>query len=212
MVVSKTKRCILFIVFIIIVVSLTAQEVQKRDALVLYRNRNYKEAIEVCQEEIRLNKNNVESYVVLCWSLVSNGQNIEAENWASRARDLAPYDHRVVEILAESKYYLGKNEEALSLFQEYITLVGENGGRIGDVYYFMGEIYVRLEKYNHADIAFSKSVHNEPLLDHWWSRLGYAQEMAKNYTLALESYNQALALNATQNDAQLGKNRMLDLL
>ena len=212
MVVSKTKRCILFIVFIIIVVSLTAQEVQKRDALVLYRNRNYKEAIEVCQEEIRLNKNNVESYVVLCWSLVSNGQNIEAENWASRARDLAPYDHRVVEILAESKYFLGKNQEALSLFQEYITLVGENGGRIGDVYYYMGEIYVRLEKYNHADISFSKAVRNEPLLDHWWARLGYAREMAKNYTLALEAYNQALALNSTQDDAKRGKSRVLDLL
>ena len=212
MIKKSVKKYIISIILVVCTLFLTAQEVQKRDALALYRAQNYKAAIEVCEEEIKLNQYNVESYVVLCWSLVSNGQNAEAENWATRARDIAPYDHRVVEVLAEAKYFLGKNEEALTLFQEYISLVGENGGRIGEVYYYMGEIYVRLEKYNHADIAFSKAVRNEPLLDHWWSRLGYAREMAQNYTLSLAAYDQALALNSTQDNAMRGRSRVLDLL
>ncbi len=185
---------------------------QRPDALLLYNTGRYAEAILACEQEIRDNPGNVESYVVMCWSLVKNGQNAEAENWASRARDLSPFDHRVVEILGESKYFLGKNEEALALFEEYVSLVGENGGRIGEVYYFMGEIYVRLEKYNHADISFSKAIRTEPLLDHWWTRLGYAREMAQNYDLSLQAYDQALVLNPSQDDARRGRNRVLELL
>ena len=210
---TKTvKKYFLTLILITSVITLNAQTPQKQDALALYRAEDYAAAIEVCEEEIRYNAYNVESYVVLCWSLVANGQNSEAENWATRAREIASYDHRIVEILAESKYFLGKNDEALALFREYISLVGENGGRIGEVYYYMGEIYVRLEKYNHADIAFSKAIHTEPLLDHWWARLGYAREMAQNYTLSLEAYDQALSLNSTQSNAQRGKERVLDLL
>lgn len=208
----NSKKYLTSIIILLVSFSVFAQEAQKRDALALYRAKNYNQAIEVCEEEIKLNPNNVESYVVLCWSLVNNRQNAEAENWATRARDIAPYDHRVVEILAEAKYFLGKNEEALELFQEYISLVGENGARIGEVYYYMGEIYVRLEKFNHADISFSKAVHNEPLIDHWWARLGYAREMAQNYTLSLEAYDQALALNSTQDDAKRGRSRVLESL
>ncbi len=203
---------LLFVLFACFFTGLSAQEQTRPDALVLYNSGRYAEAIAACEQEIAENPNNVEPYVVMCWSLVRNGQNSEAENWATRARDLSPYDHRVVEILGEAKYFLGKNQEALDLFQDYVSLVGENGGRIGEVYYFMGEIYIRLEKYNHADISFSKAVRNEPLYDHWWTRLGYAREMAKNYSLSLEAYEQALVLNSTQDDARRGYNRILELL
>ncbi len=203
---------VLLLLLLLTAFSLSAQEQEKPDALLLYNTGRYAEAIAACEQEITDNPNNVESYVVMCWSLVRNGQNSEAENWATRARDISPYDHRIVEILGEAKYFLGKNEEALDLFQEYVSLVGENGGRIGDVYYFMGEIYIRLEKYNHADISFSKAVRNEPLYDHWWTRLGYAREMAKSYTLSLSAYEQALVLNSTRDDARRGYNRVLELL
>ncbi len=213
-----TKKYAVFCIILLICAMFAVQaqvqtQAQTRpDALVLYNAGRYAESIAACEQEIAENPNNVEPYVVMCWSLVKNKQNSEAENWATRARDLSPYDHRVVEILGEAKYFLGKNEEALDLFQEYVSLVGENGGRIGDVYYFMGEIYIRLEKYNHADISFSKAVRNEPLYDHWWTRLGYAREMAKNYTLSLEAYEQALVLNSTRDDARRGYNRILELL
>ncbi len=208
----KCKKATIFILFLVLGTFYSFSQTPRPDALVLYNTGRYAEAIAACEQEIAENPGNVESYVVMCWSLVKNGQNSEAENWATRARELSPYDHRVVEILGESKYFLGKNEEALDLFEEYVSLVGENGGRIGDVYYFMGEIYIRLEKYNHADISFSKAVRNEPLYDHWWTRLGYAREMAQNYTLSLSAYEQALVLNSTQADARRGYNRILELL
>lgn len=178
------------------------------DALKLYIAGQYVEAIAVCQEEIRNDPSNIDSYVVLCWSLVRNKQYSEAEYWALQARQISRYDHRIVEILGEAKFYLGQNQEALALFQEYIALVGENGGRVGEAYYFMGEIYIRLEQYNHADIAFSKSVRNEPLYDYWWVRLGYAREMASNYKLSIIAYEQAIELNLGQADALRGRDRV----
>ncbi|MFI3258252.1 MAG: tetratricopeptide repeat protein [Spirochaetales bacterium] len=190
----------------------TQQTTQRPDALALYNAGRYAEAVAVCEQEIAENASNIESYVVMCWSLVRNGQYLEAENRATAAYDISPYDHRIVEIFGEAKYYLGKNEEALRLFENYVSLVGENGTRIGEVYYFMGEIYIRLEKYNHADIAFSKAVRNEPLYDRWWTRLGYAREMASNYSSALTAYEQALVLNTGQNDARMGRTRVLERL
>ena len=150
----------------------------------------------------------MDSYVVLCWSLIRNRQYSEAEYWGLQSRKLSKYDQRAVEVLGEAKYYLGKNQEALSLFQEYVSLVGEKGSRLGEAYYFMGEIYIRLARYNHADIAFSQAVRTEPLYDYWWTRLGYAREMAGNYTLSLAAYEKALQLHAGQADALRGRDRV----
>ena len=52
------------------------------------------------------------------------------------------------------------------------------GDRIGQVYYFMGETYIRLGQYNNADIALSTALYHIPSAARWWSRLGYAREGA----------------------------------
>lgn len=181
---------------------------EKKDALVLYRNGNYEEASAVCQQEIKDNPGNVDSYVVLCWALVANRQYSEASYWSVKGREVLKYDPRLVEVQAESEYYLGKNDEALAHFQEYISLVGSSGSRIGDAYSFMGEIYIREEKYNHADISFSQAVRMDPLRDAWWSRLGYAREMAGEYVSAANAYEKALTLNPSQEAAKAGKLRV----
>ena len=181
---------------------------QKPDALKLYSAGRYSEAVTVCEQEIKEKPDNVESYVVLCWSLVRNRQYSEAEYWALQGRKISRYDQRLVEILGEAKFYLGQNREALALFQEYISLVGEKGSRLGEAYYFMGEIYIRLARYNHADIAFSQAVRTEPLYDYWWTRLGYAREMAGSFALSAAAYEKALELNAGQADALRGRDRV----
>ena len=181
---------------------------QRPDALKLYSAGRYSEAITVCEQEIAEKPGNVESYVVLCWSLVRNRQYSEAEYWALQGRQLSRYDQRLVEVLGEAKYFLGQNREALALFQEYVSLVGEKGGRLGEAYYFMGEIYIRLARYNHADIALSQAVRTQSLYDYWWTRLGYAREMAGSYALALTAYEKALELNAGQADALRGRDRV----
>ncbi len=191
-------------------ISLFAQ--QRADALVLYRSGNYPEAIKICELEIQENPQNIDSYCVLCWSLVRNKQYAEAEQRATEAREVNSTDVRLIEIQAEAKFYLGKNTAAMELFQLYLANVPANGSRIGNAYYYMGEIYIRQGKYQHADISFTASVHTEPLVDYWWTRCGYAREMAGSYESALAAYNKALELKPSNADAQRGKERVSERL
>lgn len=179
----------------------------KPDALKLYNEGNYKEAILVCEDELSINPNNREAYVVLCWALISNKQYSEAEQRATEARSINAYDARLIEVLGEAKYFLGKNNEALNLFQRYISSVPENANRVGRVYYYMGEIYIKQTRYEHADISFSAAVRSEPTRDYWWTRLGYAREMTSDWRNAVLAYDRALSINASQYDATRGKLR-----
>jgi len=182
---------------------------QRADALVLYKNGRYAEAIEICEQEIKEDPSNVDSYCVLCWSLVRNKQYAEGEQRATEARKISPNDVRIIEIQAEAKYYLGKNNGALELFQLYLSTAPSNASRIENAYYYCGEIYVRQAKYQHADMAFTAAVRIYPTSELWWTRCGYAREMAGSYDSALEAYNKALELSPSREDALNGKNRIL---
>lgn len=201
------KRNILILFLLFLAFSSFAQN--RRDALVLYNSGNYKEAIEVCEEEIKNNPNGLDSYAVLCWSLVRNKEYARAEQRAYDGLKINNYDIRLIEILGEAQYYLGKITAALKQFQQYISLAPDRtGSRVGSSYYYMGEIYIRQSKFQHADISLSAAVRKEPLSDAWWTRLGYAREMAGNYYKSLEAYEEALKLNPTKEDASLGKERV----
>ncbi|WP_147614104.1 tetratricopeptide repeat protein [Treponema pectinovorum] len=199
-----------FAFFSIFLCSIFSQ--QRADALLLYRNGKYDEAIKICELEIAENPQNIDSYCVLCWSLVRNRQYAEAEQRTKEARAVNSTDVRLIEIQGEAKFYLGKNSEALELFQLYLANVPANGSRIGNAYYYMGEIYIRQAKYQHADIAFTAAVHTEPLVDYWWTRCAYAREMAGNYDTSLVAYDKALELKPSNEDAQRGKERVSERL
>ena len=183
-------------------------QTSKQDALVLYHNGNYRESVQVCEEELKENPNRVDSYVVMCWSLVKNKQYAEAEERALSGLEVSPYDLRLIEILGEAKYFLGKNTGAMEQFQKYVASAPESGARVGTAYYYMGEIFIRQARYQHADIAFSSAVKKEPMLDSWWVRLGYAREMAGNYYEAVNAYDEALRLNASSIEASRGRDRV----
>lgn len=212
----ETARCapksllksVLFVVVLAICNSITSFAQSKQDALVLYRNAHYAEAIEICEAEIAANPDRIDSYVVLCWSLVGNKQYSEAQVRALEGLKISAYDIRLIEILAEAYYKLGKNSAAMEQFQRYVSMASSSAPRIGVAYYYMGEIYIRLARYQHADIAFSMAVLKEPQLDRWWCRLGYAREMAKSYTKSIEAYNESLKLNPSNVDAERGKQRV----
>lgn len=206
----KKSKSLFILALLSILFSSALQAQQRQDALQLYRDGNFQEAILVCEREIEEKPNNMDSYAVLCWSLVRNKQYSEAELWANKALKIAPYDQRIIEILAEAQYFLGKNAESLYLFQEYISLVPSNGSRVGDAYFYMAEIFVRQGKFNHADIAFSQAVQIEPLKDYWWTRLGYTRETTKNYKLSAQAYEKAIELNSKNTDAVKGKQRVME--
>jgi tetratricopeptide (TPR) repeat protein len=197
-------RCIAALFFLAPPVFLGAQN--RPDALLEYRNGNYEQAVAICRSEIAQNPNNMDSYVVICWSLLSLNRYQEALGYARTGRNISRYDPRIIEILGEIDYYEGRNSGALQYFQEYVNLAPE-GQRIDMVYYFLGEIYIRLGRYRHADIALSTAVHWTPGNAAWWTRLAYARESAGDLAEAIAAYERALALDPQLSDARRGLER-----
>jgi tetratricopeptide (TPR) repeat protein len=186
----------------ILVPGIPAQD--KPDALQMYLDGDFEGAIEVCLAELEALPRNMDSYVVMGWCLLELGRYEEALARSEDALAIAPYDPRIIEIAAEARFYLGKNAEALRGFEQYVFLTGAAGGRIAQVYYLMGEIFIRLGQYNNADIAFSTALHHNEKIALWWARLGYAREMGGLYEWALEAYENALRLNPILEQAANG--------
>jgi predicted Zn-dependent protease len=183
----------------------------KLDAVQEYRNGNYERAVSICRDEIAVNPTNVEAHVVISWSLIRLNRYEDAKTYALAGRNISRYDPRLVEVLGEVNYFQGQNNDALQYFQEYINLAPE-GQRIETVYYFIGEIYIRLGRFRHADIALSTAVHRLPENAAWWTRLAYARESAGDLQDAAAAYERALALNSQLSDARRGLDRTLQAL
>ncbi|MCL1837201.1 MAG: tetratricopeptide repeat protein [Treponema sp.] len=199
---------------LVLVFALTARFVFPQtgpDALQEYRQDNFERAIQICRDEITANPANLEAHVVLCWSLLRLGRYDEALRYGRAARNLSRYDARVAEILGEVFYYQGNNNEALQYFQEYVNLA-PTGQRIENVYYFIGEIYIRMGKFRHADIALSTAVHWLPGNAAWWTRLAFARENAGDLSGAVTAYERALSLNSQLPDARRGLDRVRQAL
>ena len=203
------NRIFAFCFFLLLTSTLYAQN--RPDALREYRNGNFERSVEICKNEISINPRNMDSHVVICWSLISLSRYNEAMDYARAGRNISRYDVRITECLGEISYYLGQNSEALQYFQEYINLAPE-GTRIETVYYFVGEIYIRLGRFRHADIALTTAVHRVPGNAAWWTRLAYARENAGDLLDAAAAYERALSLNSQLNDARRGLERVRQAL
>jgi len=179
----------------------------KPDALGMYKQGRYDEARATCLSEIAADQTNIESYVVLVWSLLSLERYADAELYANRAYATIRKDPRIVEALGEASYYQGKNDDALTHFRDYINLLPD-GSRIGTVYYLMGETYLRQVRYSHADISIRTALQYEPQNARWWTRLGYVRERASDWSWAMQAYDAALAINPGLTDAVLGRQRV----
>jgi tetratricopeptide (TPR) repeat protein len=179
----------------------------KKDALELYRDGSYQQAMQVCLEELEEMPNRMDAYAVLGWSLLKLERYQEALDYGEKALAVSRYDPRLIEINGEALFYLGRRREALALFEEYAA-IAPTGGRIEIVYFFMGEIFIQEGQYHRADIALSTALYHSPNVASWWARLGYAREKAEDFQYALEAYNKALALNPNQVDAGRGKTRV----
>ena len=185
---------------------------EKKDALKLYRQGQYEESVSVCLEELAAYGegqviSKMDSYTVLGWALIRLGRYNDAVSHSEEALSISRYDTRVIETLGEAHYFLGNYDRGLSYFQQYVAL-NPTGDRIGQVYSYMGETYIRMGKYNHADIALTTALYHVPSVARWWSRLGYAREGAGNAEAAEEAYSQALALQPSLQEARKGLERI----
>ena len=119
----------------VVLLTLTAIMVhsQQRDALEAYKAGRYADAVTITQEELKISPSNMDSYVVLAWSLQRLDKHQEALTAAQQALKLNAYDFRIIEIVGESSFYLGKNLEALKAFEQYVVLA-PSGDRIEKAY------------------------------------------------------------------------------
>lgn len=207
------KRTLLYPVFLFFYIcALYSQE--PPDALAYYNEGKYNQAVEICLEELKITPRNLDSFTVLCWSLVESGRYQEALDYSQKANSIAPNDYRILEVLGEAYYFTGDNLHALSSFERYITIVSLIPGvhRKARAYYFMGETFMRLGEYHHADTAFSTAVVYDPSNVRWWTKAGLARHNSKEYSLAVEAFDNALKLNPNFQDALRGKETSLAAL
>jgi len=188
-------------------IAATAWAQPAADALSEFRMGNHARAVEIGMAEIARGGRDMETYVVLCRSLVALGRFDEALRFANAARAINRHDPRVIEVLGEIYFNLGNNAEALRYFQHYAAIAPE-GNRIHTTYFFVGEIFIRKGMFRHADIALSTAVHKSPGNPEWWARLAFARERAGELLPAASAYERALALNGRHADALRGLERV----
>lgn len=181
---------------------------EKPDALKLFRENRFEDARKVCLLELEQDPQNMDSYVVLCRSLIALNRWADAELYANKAYSQLRKDPRIVEILGEANYFLGKNQQAMDYFVLYINQLPD-GTRIATAYSFLSEIYLRTDRLNHADIAMRTALQYEPNNVAWWTRLGFIRERIGDFRYAVEAYEAALKITPNLDDAVRGRNRAL---
>ena len=201
------KFIIAFILAVFPLSFLSSQAQARIDASSEFRNGNFERALSISQDDIRMNPQNLEAHIILCWSLMRLGRFQEALVYARNARQISRYDLRIISILGEINYHEGRNHEAMQYFQEYINLAPD-GMRTETAYYYLGEIFIRMGRFRHADIALSTAVYWMPGNANWWTRLAYARENAGDLQEALIAYEHALGLNSQLADARRGSSRV----
>jgi tetratricopeptide (TPR) repeat protein len=193
----------------------------KIDALLLYRQgrdlesdgktadaqAKYNQAIAVCDREMQADPKRVEAYVVKCWSLfrLSKHSDVIATGQAGLR---VSFDARISEVMGESFYFLGQMDSSLKYLQRYIDVAGDSGDRGPTALFFMGEVYLRLKRYSHADIAYSAALKGEPNMSRWWFRLGNACEGLEEWKRAFDAYGKAVSLNPSYQEAKDGQARV----
>jgi Putative Zn-dependent protease, contains TPR repeats len=166
----------------------------------------FSQSVTVCDQELAADPRRIEAYVVKCWSLFRLGRHSDVIATGQAGMKVA-FDARISEVMGESYYFLGQMDNSLRYLQKYIEIAGDSGDRGPTAYFFMGEAYLKLKKYSHADIAYSMAVTKEPTMARWWFRLGNACEGTGEWKRALEAYTKSLSLSPSNQDALDGQAR-----
>jgi tetratricopeptide (TPR) repeat protein len=167
----------------------------------------YRQAIEVCDEELAIDPGRMDAYTVKCWSLFRLDRFREVIDLGNTALRIK-YDPRIIQTMGEAYFHLGDDALALRSLQRYVDSVGEWGDRVATAYFYMAESYFRMARYDHADIAYAMAVYREPNLARWWFRYAGAVEALGDHARAFDLYGRALKLSPSMVDAQQGQARV----
>lgn len=206
----KFIRTAVLLVLMLTMVFPAFSQTETQDAYQLFIDGKYQEAIKVCRAEIA-DKSDVVSYYVMGWSLLALRRYNDAIKEMTIALSRHGKHRKVIHILSEAYYRAGEYEKAETYLEDYIK-IAPDGEAIGEVYYFLGEIFLKLKEYQHADIAFTTAVYHEKNKSEWWTRLGYCRQQAKEYQYAIMAYKEAIRLNPGNTSAIKGLKECESLL
>ena len=156
--------------------------------------KTFASSLQATEKLLAKEPSNLDYVSLQCWNLFRLNRHNDVVATAQKALRAAQ-DHRVIETLAESLYFLNRNEESLAYFIQYFRLAHEDDERMSSAYYYVGECYMRLKKYEHADIAFSTATAMEKNMYYWWYRLGAVKEILSQYRRAYDAYGRALQIS-----------------
>lgn len=183
---------------------------EKKDAVELYKDGNYNEAIDVTLSEIKENPLNLDSYVVLSWSLMKIGEYQKVLLYAKEAQKIKAQDPRLIYVLAEANYYLKENDESLKYFFDYLQLSTSLSYRkLNEVYYYVAKIYLRKKEFQKFDFILSYALKIFPNDEKLNLLMAFNYEMKNNMQASAEYYRRVLKINPNSKDAILGSSRIL---
>ncbi|RPJ09917.1 MAG: hypothetical protein EHM28_00070 [Spirochaetaceae bacterium] len=203
--ISKYAMAIVAAVFFIFGAQAFSQE--RQDALVLYKQGNYARAAEVCIQEITATPGNTDSYIVLGWSLIAQRRYQETIDYMSRGMEAVGQNPWILKSLGEALYYLGRHNEALVRFEQFVGS-GVASDAKAETYYFMGEIYFARRELILADTAISTACAYRASRADWWRRLGVVREEQGDLKAALAAFIEAVRLNQNDEEASRGRDRV----
>jgi tetratricopeptide (TPR) repeat protein len=201
----KANRALLVFVAVLTAIAGIAQE-DEPDALAMYLRGDYDDAIRTTLNELEENPNNIESYVVLGWSLNAAGRYQDAVDYGLQALQVNQYESRIIRILATAYVGLGNDLQALDYLEDYVRLF-PTGTDIDRVYASMAEIFIRFGEFHHADIALATALYHNDRDAGRWARLGYTREQLEQWQYAVEAYERALDLDPNLSAAARGLDR-----
>ncbi len=215
-----SARLVLIIILSVSIIPAFSQTQPKPDALRSYRigrdyearNRTkeaeeaYKEAIEICKQDLVVNSRNMDAYTIYGWALVRLTRYQEAVQICNTALNIS-FDPRIIETMGEAYFYLDNYRESLRNMEKY-TDVAPKGERISTAYFFMAEIYRLTRRYNLAEFAYTTAVYYEPALSLWWYRLATVREETGNNSGAADAYRRAIQLRPDYREATDGLRRV----
>ncbi|MFW5842406.1 MAG: tetratricopeptide repeat protein, partial [Spirochaetota bacterium] len=119
---SPASAVVLLSFLLLLCLPTVAPAQEDADALALYRQGRYNEAVAVTLQEIEAMPRNMDSYTVLGWSLLALGRYQDALEYGLRALEISRFDVRVIGIVGEAHYNLGNYLQALDYFEEYVAI------------------------------------------------------------------------------------------
>lgn len=159
----------------------------------------YNTAISICLAELSRDPRNMETYAVYTWSLYRLKRYADTVAACDEALKIAK-DVRIIETKGEALFYLNRFAESLAAMETYIS-AAPAGERASVAYFFEGEIYKLLERYNKAEIAYTAAVYLSPSSALWWYKLALVRERLENKQGAKEALTKALSIRPDYADA-----------